>query len=634
MNKKGSNFFEEHVEKIVLAIAVIVSLWLFIDGVLFSSVYIEYDGDKFAPGAIDNHISKQVAALEDRINRKPEPKQPYNPRTDDFLAIFDSAIGNIDTSLVLPQPIISPIGTSDDRVYRIPQIGEIKEVLAEHIRAVAYVPNREIGEGTVYAMDSSGPNDIDFVTVEAKFDVAELYKRFNESFAGENVQNDWRDPRLAKPVFAAVQLQRQELITNGSCSNWQTVPRSRVDYNRRMFKIIENVDDLPAGGLKVRLLQFDNPSVTIDLLQPEAYFIASAKEEWFPPSLHGAYLEYQKGVDIMKRREAAAGKKDERETERSDKRSRTTRTESRPTTGTDSEFAFYNAMMAGKRTSAKKSPTTREVERERPQKAKEVSKTIDDIYQELDGILITENTDLDKMNKPLSFWAFDDTVEPGKSYQYRIRLGVFNPIADTNQFAEQSKALKNKVILWSEFSDTTAVVDIPEILYFFPLEIQEAAGVVTMQVSKYVLGYWYSRDFMIKAGELIGKLSEYKITEDEEKKGVMVPKTVDYDTGAVLVDILPVTDWSGGSNLSIRRFFEALYSFDGKDIERLPVKTRYWPDALQSKFNEIKRLEKEPKEPLKVWDTARARRRAPTQLGEEEIPPDMRMRMKMMREGL
>jgi hypothetical protein len=610
MSKKGSNFFEEHVEKIVLAIVGLVCLWLFITRVLFSPNYIKYDNDKFAPGAIDNHISQQAATLENKLNRKPEPKQPYEPRVDNFIALFDSAISDIDIRLSLPQPIISSRGITDNRVYRIPLIGKANEVSVEHIRTVAYVPNGAVDEENVYGPDNSGPNDIDFVTVEAKFDVSGLYKRFNESFAGEYIQQDWRDPCLANPIFAAVQLQKQELLSDGSWSDWQTIPRSRTDHRKRMFEVIEDINDLPAGGIKVRLLQFNDAQVRIDLLQPEAYRIASAKEEWFPPSLHRKYVEYQKEIDVIERREAAAEKKVEREGERSERRSRTAGTKTRPASqpgaGTPMEIGGERSLGAPVPVPARKTPpgktqTARGSEKERPQKSKEVSKTIDDVYREFDEILITESTNVAKMDKPLLFWAYDDTVEPGKSYRYRIRLGVFNPIAGTNQFSEQDKSLKNKVILWSEFSDTTETVDIPGTLYFFPHEIQEAIKAVTVQVSKYVLGYWYSKDFTVKQGELIGNVGEYKITEEEEQKGVKVPKTIDYTTGAVLVDIIPVNDWSGGNNLRARHFFDMLYSFNGKDIERLPIKTRYWAEALQTKFNEIKRSEKEPKEPLRSW---------------------------------
>jgi hypothetical protein len=634
MSKKDSNFFEEHIEKIVLAVVGLGCLWLFITRVLFSPNYIEYDNDKFDSGAIDNYISKQAAVLENKLNRKPEPKQPYQPRVDDFIARFDSAISDINIGLSLPQPIISSKGISDNRVYRIPLIGEVNEVLAEHIRTVAYVPNGEVGEKNVYGPDNSEPNDIDFVTVEAKFDVSGLYKRFNTSFAGEDIQQDWRDPCLAKPVFVSVQLQRQKLLSDGSWSDWQTVPRSKIDPRKRMFEVIEDINDLPAGGIKVRLLQFDDAEVRIDLLQPEPYRIASAKEAWFPPSLHGKYVEYQKEIGVIKRREAAVGKKEEREGERSERRSRPAGTKTRPAGEKGSQSGVGTPMgmegEGGPITSApvrKTLPTRgsqpeRKSEKERPQKSKEVSKTIDDVYQEFDEISITESTDIAKMDKPLLFWAYDDTVEPGK-YRYRIRLGVFNPIAGTNQFGEQDKSLKNKVILWSEFSDATEAVDIPRTLYFFPREIQEAAKAVTVQVSKYVLGYWYSKDFTVKQGELIGKVGEYKITEEEESKKVAVPQTtVDYTTGAVVVDIVPVTDWSGGNNLHVNHFFDLLYSFNGKDIERRPIKSRYWTEALQNKFNEIKRYEKEPKEPLRAWESRPGQRVRVPLPGGEEMPTE------------
>ncbi len=631
MSKKDGNFFEEHIEKIVLAVVGLGCLWLFITRVLFSPNYIKYDNDKFAPAAIDNRVSEQAVALESKINRNPEPKQPYQPRVNDFIARLDSAIGDINTNLSLPQPILNPPGVTDNsRAYHIPLIGEVNEASAEHIRAVAYVPNVEISEKNAYSSGNSAPNDVDFVTVEAKFDVSGLYKRFNASFAGDDIPQDWRDPCLAKPVFASVQLQRQKLLSDGSWSDWQTVPRSRIDPRKRMFEVIEDINALPAGGIKVRKLQFDDAVITKDLLQPEAYRIASAKEEWFPPSLHVKYIEYQKGIDVMKRHEVAVGKKEEREAVRSERRGKqataAAAAKTLPTaegTGGLGEEGYVPSTPATK-TTTKKGQPERKTEKERPQKSKEVSKTIDDVYQELENISITGSTDLARMDKPLLFWAYDDTVEPGESYRYRIRLGVFNPVAGTNQFSEQDKSRKSKVILWSDFSDATNVVDIPKLIYFFPREIQEATKAVTMQVSKYVLGYWYSKDFTVKQGEAIGKLAEYKITEEEESKKVTVPSMVDYTTGAVVVDMVLVTDWSGGNNLHVNHFFDLLYSFNGKDIERRPIKSRYWTEALQNKFNEIKRYEKEPKEPLRAWSGQAAQpqrqQRTSQPVGEGEVP--------------
>jgi hypothetical protein len=225
------------------------------------------------------------------------------------------------------------------------------------------------------------------------------------------------------------------------------------------------------------------------------------------------------------------------------------------------------------------------------------------------------------MEEPLVVWAHDDTVEPKKSYRYKVRLGVFNPVAGTNQFSDEDKYLNEKVILWRELSDLTEPVDIPGGLYFFPLDIQEATETVTVQVCRYVLGYWYSKNFLIKRGEVIGEVSEYKATDEEAQEGVTVPETVDYATRAVMVDVMPVNDWSGGKNLRARHYFNMLYSFDGTGMEHTPIKSRYWAEDLQVKFNEIKKAEKEPKERLKDWGTKGGLRRRIPRPGIEGGPP-------------
>ncbi len=629
MSKKGGYFFEEHIEKIVLAIIGLVCLWLLITRVLISPNYIEYDNKKFSPGDIDDYVYEQAELLRQRLDYPPEPLEPYEPRLAEFLALVDSAISDIDISLSLPQPNRSLTDVGDDRVYSIPLIGKVSDVAVEHIRAVAYVPIGEIGEESIYGQAEHEPNDIDFVTVEAKFDVAGLYERCHECFAGEKVQDEWRDPCLAAPIFAAVQLQRQELLSDSGWSDWQIIPRTKIDHRKKMFKVIEKLEELPPGGIKVRLLQFNDPIVTKDLLQPDAYMIASAREEWFPPSLHKEYVEQQREIDAQEKRIAKAAEREkrerEREGERSDRRSRTPKT--RGTTGATlpgmSGGPFGGGSSGGgpfgggpsggmpvRKTQPRRSRSERKIEKERPERSKEISKTTKDIYGEFDKILLTEKTDITKMEEPLVFWAHDDTVEPRKSYRYRMRLGVFNPIAGTDQFIEQDKSLKNKVILWSEFSDVTGTVDIPGTLYFFPREIQEAAKTVTVTACRYVLGYWYCKDFMVKAGETIGNVVGLEPLESQEQ--LTVPEQIDYTTGAVLIDVAQVDDWSGGTNPYKRQYYNMLYSFDGKDIERLPIKTRYWAEALQSKFNEIKRSEKEPKEPLRSWEgRVGERRRVP-----------------------
>ncbi len=176
MNKQRTNFFESHIEKIVFAVVGILCIWILISRVLVSPNYIEYDRKKFGTGGIDDYILRQAEELEDRLNRKTEPKEPYKPRLKEFNALFDSTIQEIDFALVLPQP--RAVGKRDvKRQYNIPTIGPLMDVQVGHIRAVAYVPTEPVGEKTYEAVEHEA-KDIDFVTVEAKFDIKEQCEDF------------------------------------------------------------------------------------------------------------------------------------------------------------------------------------------------------------------------------------------------------------------------------------------------------------------------------------------------------------------------------------------------------------------------------------------------------------------------
>jgi hypothetical protein len=94
-------------------------------------------------------------------------------------------------------------------------------------------------------------------------------------------------------------------------------------------------------------------------------------------------------------------------------------------------------------------------------------------------------------------------------------------------------------------------------------------------------------------------------TEDE----VVRPETIDYSTGAVLVDVVDVNDWSVDKGLSTRRYYDMLYSFDGVNIEHMPIKTACWLADFQNTFAEINRLRKEEPEPLKPWSSGGRRGR-------------------------
>ncbi len=78
MVKRGDNFFEQHVEKIVLCIAAVLSLWLLIMRVAISPTHVKFDNKSRGAGKIDNYILERYAKrLEQELNTTAPPKSPY-----------------------------------------------------------------------------------------------------------------------------------------------------------------------------------------------------------------------------------------------------------------------------------------------------------------------------------------------------------------------------------------------------------------------------------------------------------------------------------------------------------------------------------------------------------------------------
>jgi len=700
------SFFEEHVEKIILVIVGLICAWLLITRVILSPNTVSFDNRNFSPSAIDNYMYEKAQNLRQTLNEPPDQLEPYKPRVGEFLALLDTSIGKIDTSLwpVVPSKLRADAGVAG--IYSLPPIGEVNEVAVEHIRAAAYIPTDPVTEQNPYDKAGNEPNNLDLVTVEAKYDIKALYDRFNEYFF-EDVEEQWADPCLARPIFAAVNLQRQEFNSDGTWSEWQNVPRTKIDQHSKLFGIIEDTKDLPPGGLKVQLLNFDDKQIQIDLLQPQAYQMASAKEEWFPPVLHRKYLDLLRKETQEEKHQAKETEREKREKELEDKRSRradsrtgTTGRTTRGGTGLSSSGGMGDIYGGGatntrsRDRSSRGSQTTtgrltdgtsggRSTDRRRPSRNRTGTTdpmmdtlglygnerpgdirggvlrrgpTINDVYYDYDEIAFNRLTDFSKIREPILFWHHDDTVEPKKTYRYRIRLGVFNPVAGTDQLSEKDKSKKDKVILWSDFSDVTEPVEIPGRSYFFARDIQEAAKTITVTVCKYVLGHWYSEDFKVMLGEVIGDVVETEVEKVKPQRGrgqqdiymgrfaaqsrpeekTNVPEMIDYSTGAVMVDATPISDWFGTGTLRTRHYYDMLYSFDGIDIEHMPVGTAYWSKNTQSVFNYIAKLEREPQEPFKEFGSG-GRRRGRTGQGEYDdmgLYDEMMYEQDMMMEGM
>ena len=671
------HFFEAHVEKMVLGLAALVCLYLLVTQVILGPDRVSYQGQSYSPGTIDDHVRRKANDVAAAFEREPTPKPPYRSRLTElldandpvrtgiraplkggFLELFGSALGRLEDERVSPLPLYASTGpavpVAKDRTYRLPEVGDITDVKADHIRAAAYIPIAPVTPEDPYQSSSCDINDLDLVTVEAKYEVAGLVERFHESFTGDEVPAAWRDASLAQPVFVAVQLQRQQGLDGDRWGAWEDVPRCRVEARREMLKASDAGRDSSAGGVHVRRIQFSNSDVLGDLLQPSTYQIASSYEDWLPPTLHREYLDLWAKQKKEEQRQAREDERAAQEAARPDRRrtvdttagaeggrgdatgrgrrdgtagrggvdQRTGRAgarQGRPDTRNNAAAGLYGGARAGQGGAARPG-TGRQGEMMMDPAmgaapGMETQMAMSQVYLKFEQLRLTPLTDLTKL-KELVFWAHDDTVQPGHRYRYQIRLGVLNPVAGTDQVAAASQEQRNQMVLWSHFSDATPVIEIPAKRYFFAKDFRENSGEVGVEVCRFLLGYWRSQDFSVRPGEAIGRpvekpkdsrvnplgnpmMADYGATAQDE---VFQPAEIDYGTGVTFVAVSRVDGWTGDNRLRPQPCYDMLYSPDGSDIQRTPIGASNWSNEQSTTYGAIRKALKDtPIEPPRSW---------------------------------
>lgn len=612
MAAKSGGFLEKYIDKIVIGVAVLIAVVVLVFQVLRSPAAVELNGSKVGPGEIDEQISRKVEMLERKLEQSPEPKEEtYTDKSSVFKKFLAQGMINYEQrELLVPRdlqiPIPNPRGemVAQDRSYRIPRIGEISDVNASLFRCVAEVPVGEVGPQNPYSKADTKLEDLDFVTVQGSIDVGRLYSAFNTSFAGSTVRPEWREEQFSRPVFVSVKLERrQRSVETEPWSDWQEIGRTKIDEMRNVFDVPENISQLQAGrGIRTLMAQFRQEQIVTNLLQPEPYSYSYPSVQWLPPGLaqkREQMLEQQRLEQMRQEREAEREAR-RRELEEQRERQRSRR-DSRTRRGGDDFMG--PGMMPGmgvepgrdSRTDRRWDDRGDELRERRERLLRERREELGDerggevdLSPEamLDEILLGEDVELADQERVV-FWAHDDQTEPGMEYQYRIKLGVLNPIAGTNWFDESSADKKDDVILWTDYQVAPETIEIPRRIYAFPMDVRTGDNMVTVEVAKYDLGRWYKEAFQVRPGELIGHEKELVDTSAGRGTGDVEAVKVDYSTGAMLIDVVSSAQWSGRGLLSRRDFYNMLFTYDGDVISREGIKQRFWSEQLRDAYQRV-----------------------------------------------
>jgi hypothetical protein len=218
--------------------------------------------------------------------------------------------------------------------------------------------------------------------------------------------------------------------------------------------------------------------------------------------------------------------------------------------------------------------------------------------------LLDEKSDIGSMRDSLLIWAHDDSAEPGKTYQYRIRIGVLNPIAGKDWFQDDQADFKNQLVLWSDYSEPTEAVSILKRVYVFPMGVNadkdapEDIESVQVEVAKYYMGRWRDFDFDVVPGQLVGYEVEDVQEEDETENAMgdfqlmaggmgtgQDPEMIDFTSDITLVDVIREVAW--GSRLRASSLYKMLYYDSDKKIQQAAIGKSNWDSDVRRVYSEI-----------------------------------------------
>lgn len=142
----------------------------------------------------------------------------------------------------------------------------------------------------------------------------------------------------------------------------------------------------------------------------------------------------------------------------------------------------------------------------------------------------------------IKVWAHDLTVEPGKTYRYRVLVSVINPLFRQGRVPpEQKQENYNKIAIGPDLEGEAMTlpwsdpVRVDPEYYFFVLQASSQSQEAQVEIWRIYNGQWHYEKFPAQPGDVIGGMAKIKVNGADQQ----IPMNV----GAVVVDVAP----AGGS---------------------------------------------------------------------------------------
>jgi len=553
MPAKGSlSFIELHIEKIALGVAGLITLAVIVY-CLFGANKVEFAGQKIGPGQVDDVIAGRAAQLKRALDQA-EPNVVTVPDyAQQLRRNFESGIFAPDpngappvprtlrvaTLFGTPTPPLKETERAEEKVELVKVLSPTTPVARTGISMVrrrALVlggTGREPGEREAaeeQAVERS------WVSLAAYFP-REAQKR-EMTAAGYPA---WR----ARVFVVGVDVQRQVLLPNGQFSDWEDVEPSRAMPRPEIPTPV--IDERTGELLNARALEEALTVVRANqplLMQPPFYPV-EAGDEWKIPPLPGheeaagAGAEAEKPdprAEIRRKLREAQTLERRKDWDGAEKLAAEVRDDPRATAA-DKQAAEQILERIRKRRPSQEptTPPTGRPPRPEPPPApgprEEPTPPPQPPTGETDLVVDPASADRDP-----AVWFHDDTVEPGKTYRYRMRVKIWNRYVGRRAALRNPEYASQTVLVgdWSLPSDPIVVA--PKTHFFVRDQKSVDPPVATLDVFTWFGGRWHRESFDVRVGDTIGDVREVRLSElDADGKPRRVP--IDFSTGAVVLDL-------------------------------------------------------------------------------------------------
>lgn len=288
MKKKGITIWEQHLEHIVLGVAVL--FFLGFGGWQLTRSPNQVNG--VAPGDADPQLTSAVESLNARLDGEPLDLPGYDPLANAFASRITQAVSPGDEFLVAAPAVDLGDGTQSDgageRVYVTLDL-PAPDRLTTRTDYDALLPETLDAFPELAEMMPSSSMDIEFITVAARVDLAAIEAEFRQGADGERaaIPENWYSGRIS---ILDVRVERQRWDGD----NWgETTLVSPLPGGVTVRPAVAEATEAARSRVFAAM---ENPAVRREIVQPQ--FLATLNDIWVAPDPLAGELSIEEAAGL------------------------------------------------------------------------------------------------------------------------------------------------------------------------------------------------------------------------------------------------------------------------------------------------------------------------------------------------